>query len=88
MSRSSTEAEYRSIAQTVYEMMWLKSLLVELDFSMEVPMSMHCDIQTVIFIANNPTFHKHTKQIEVDYHYVRDMVMRGIIDTPYTQSSK
>ena len=72
------------MTQTTCNMMWLRCLLVELSFSVEVPMSMHCDNLTVIFITNNPTFHEHTKHIEIDCHYVRDMVIRGIIDTLYT----
>ena len=56
---------------------------MELGFSVKTPMAMYCDNQSTIFITNNPNFHERTKHIKVDYHYVRDMVMRG---TPYTQS--
>lgn len=76
------------MAQTACEMMWLKSLLVELGFVVKVPIQIHCNNQTAIFIVNNPTFHAWTKHIEVDCHYVCDMVMRGIVATPYTPSSK
>ena len=69
-------------------MMWIRSLLSKLGFPVEMPMPMHCDNQGVIFIANNPIFHERTKHIVVDCHYVQDMVMRGIISTPYTQSSE
>lgn len=72
----------------VYEMVWLKSLLIELGLSVNVPMAIYCDNQAAIFIANNPTFHELTKYIEVHCHYVHDIVMRGIISTPYTQSSE
>ena len=74
------------MAQTAYEMVWLRSFLSELDFSMRTPMAMHCDNQVAIFIANNPAFHERTKHIEVDCHYVRNLVMKGVICTPYTQS--
>ena len=70
------------MAQTACEMVWLKSFLSELDFLVKTPMTMHCDNQAAIFIANNPTFHEHTKHIEVDCHYVRNIVMQGIITTP------
>ena len=76
------------MAQTTCKMMWIRSLLLELGFTVEMPLSMHCDNQAAIFIANNPTFHERTKHIEVDCHYVRDMVMKGVISTSYTQSSE
>ena len=51
---------------------------------MQLPMSMHCDNEVVIFIVNNFVFHEWTKHIEVNCHYDRDVVMSGIISTPIT----
>ena len=33
-----------------------------------------CDSQSEIFLAKNPTYHSKTKNIDVQYHFVRDMV--------------
>jgi hypothetical protein len=33
-----------------------------------------CDIQIAIILAKNPTYHSKTKHIDVQYHFVRDMV--------------
>ena len=75
------------MAQTTCEMMWFYFFLSEFGFSVDVPMSIHCDNQTVIFITNNLIFYERTKHIEVDCHYILDMMMKWVISTPYTQSS-
>ena len=41
------------MTHTTYEMMWLRSLVTELGFSNQTPMSMHYDNQAVIYITNN-----------------------------------
>ena len=37
-------------------------------------MRIDCDIQSVIFLAKNPAYHSRTKHIDVQYHFVRDMI--------------
>lgn len=85
--RSSAEAEYRAMTHTACEMMWIQSFLSELGFPCKTPMNMLCDNQAAIHIASNPVFHERTKHIEVDCHYVRDLVMKGVI-APYHVSSR
>ena len=58
VARSSEEAEYRAMAHTSCELMWIKHLLEELRFVMKLPMTMHCDNQAAIYIASNPVFHE------------------------------
>ena len=88
VSHSSAEAKYRSMAQIACEMVWLHSLLNEFGFPIQIPMPMHCDNQTAIFIANNPAFHERTKHIEVDCHFIRDLIVKGVISTPYVPSTE
>jgi hypothetical protein len=33
-----------------------------------------CGSQSVIFLAKNPTYHSKTKDNDVQYHFVRDMI--------------
>ena len=58
VARSSAEAEYRAMALTSFELMWIKHLLEELKFVVKLPMTMHCDNQASIHIASNPMFHE------------------------------
>ena len=87
MSRSSAEAEYRAMADTTAEMMWLRSLLTELGFPPEGPMQMYCDNMAATFIASNATFHMRTKHIEIDCHFIRQYVVNGTICTSHVASS-
>jgi hypothetical protein len=37
-------------------------------------MKISCDIQSAIFLEKNHAYHSKTKHIDVQYHFVRDMV--------------
>ena len=65
VSCSSAESEYRAIAETAQEMVWLRSFLEDLNISSLFPMPMHCDNQAAIFIANNFTFHEHQSTLRL-----------------------
>ena len=69
-------------------MIWIKSLLLELDFPIDTLKPMHYDNQTAIFIVNNPIFHECMRHIKIDCHYIRNMVMSDVISIPQTQSSE
>ena len=87
VSRSTAESEYRAMADTTAEMLWLRSLLIELGFPPPSPMKMYCDNEAATFIASNDTFHMRTKHIEVDCHFIRQYVMDGTICTPHVASA-
>uniref|UniRef100_A0A2N9IX43 CCHC-type domain-containing protein n=1 Tax=Fagus sylvatica TaxID=28930 RepID=A0A2N9IX43_FAGSY len=77
VSRSSTEAEYRSLAVGAAEVAWIRMLLSDLHvFLSECPL-IWCDNTSAISLASNPVFHARTKHVEVDYHFVRERVVRG-----------
>ncbi|KAK2975560.1 hypothetical protein RJ640_011573 [Escallonia rubra] len=87
MSRSSAEAEFRAIALSICEGMWLKRLLEELKITCEGSIKVFCDNQASINIAKNPVHHDRTKNVEIDRHFIREKIEGGIIEMVYTPSS-
>ena len=81
VSRSSAEAEYRSMADATCELKWLKRLLHQFGFYHPQPMRLFCDSQSAIHIAKNPVFHERTKHVENDCHMVRDAVQAKLLRT-------
>nr|KYP38661.1 Retrovirus-related Pol polyprotein from transposon TNT 1-94 [Cajanus cajan] len=86
VSRSSAEAEYRSLAALTYELQWLTYLLSDLGLPHPQPIPIHCDSQAGIHIAENPVFHERTKHIEIDCHFVREKIKAGLITPSYLRS--
>jgi len=83
VSRSSAEAEYRSLAALVAELVWLAGLLKELHCPVASPILVFTDSKSAIQIAKNPVFHERTKHIEIDCHFIREKVKSNFINPQY-----
>jgi hypothetical protein len=66
VSRSSTEAEYKALANAIVEVIWLQTLLKELGVPQPRAASLWCDNIGAMYLSANPVFHARTKHIEVD----------------------
>jgi hypothetical protein len=54
-------------------MVWIQWLCSGIGFEQRA-MKVSCDNQSALFMAKKPTYHSKTKNIDVQYHFVRDMV--------------
>jgi hypothetical protein len=79
VSMSSSEAEYRALAQATCEGQWLLYLLQDFLIPHDSPIMLYCDNKSAMHIAANPVFHERTKHIEIDCHVVRDKVQANIV---------
>ncbi|GKD98546.1 ribonuclease H-like domain-containing protein [Tanacetum coccineum] len=77
LSRSSAEAGYRGVANVVAETCWLRNLLRELHTLLSSATLVYCDNVSVVYLSCNPVQHQRTKHIEIDIHFVRDLVAAG-----------
>ncbi|KAI3669008.1 hypothetical protein L6452_40227 [Arctium lappa] len=83
VSRSSTESEYKALADTVAELTWLETLLRELRVPMKSVPTLWCDNLGATYLSVNPVFHARTKHVEVDFHFVREKVAQGKLSVQF-----
>lgn len=88
VSRSSAEAEYRAMANTVSEILWVRWLLTELGVCQTFATPIYCDNLAAKHIANNPVFHERTKHVEMDCYFVRERVESNEIVPIHVESKK
>eukprot|EP00253_Pinus_taeda_P028492 PITA_28492 len=70
---STTEAEYTTATHASKEAVWLQRLCSSIGL-VQGAIMIACDSQSAIFLAKNPAYHSKTKHIDVQYHFVRDMI--------------
>ena len=86
VSRSSTEGEYKALANATAEIIWVQSLPKELGIhSKQVP-CLWCNNLGATYLSANPIFHARTKHIEIDFHFVRERVAEKKLDIRFIRS--
>lgn len=75
------------LSVTAAELTWLASLLRDLGISRPQPALLFCDNMGSLQLTVNPVFHGRTKHVELDYHFIKEKVALGHIQTQYVESA-
>ena len=85
---STAEAEYYGLAVACQDCIFLRELLNSMGLPQDGPTLINEDNQACITLANNPITQKRTRHIQVKFHFVRQLVLEGLITLKYCPSSE
>ena len=86
VSLSTAEAEYVALSLCIQEILWTKSLLMEMKVKIDAPVVVYEDNQSAIAIAKNEGYQSRAKHIDIRYHFVRDQVKAKVIQLEYIET--
>ena len=75
------------MAAVTCELKWLKGLLSSLGVHPPKAMFLLCHNQSSLYIAQNHVFHERIKIIEIDCHFVRNVIQDGTISPSHVPST-
>lgn len=89
VSTSTQQAEYIAMGEAAREVTFLKGLMRELQIDLiRHPTIIHADNQAAIKLSENRMVTDRSKHIDVQYHFVRDLVERGEIVWQYVPTDE
>lgn len=78
ISLSTAEAENISAGSCCTQLLWMKKMLS--DFGIEQgTMTVFCDNTSAINIFKNPVQHSRTKHIDIQHHFIRELVETRVV---------
>jgi histone deacetylase 1/2 len=82
VSRSSTKAKYKAVADATAELIWTEALLRELGVTLKQKKPcLWCDNLGATYLTGNTIFHARTKHSEIDFYFVRQHVANKLLDS-------
>ena len=83
VAHSTAEAEYIAAYVAANQLIWLRKMLIDLDFVQKNPTELFCDNTSAIAISKNSVFHDKTKHMKIKFHAVRQFQQEGELELIY-----
>jgi hypothetical protein len=83
MELSSAKEKYMASSTTSCETIWICRLLAGLFDQKLDPTIICCDNQSCIKLSKNMLFHDKSKDIEIKYPFIQDMIQKGEVKLQY-----
>lgn len=87
-AQSTVEAEYKGVAQGIFKLLWLRSLLTEINFQWHGTMDSYCDNETAQEIANKLVQHDRIKHVKMDRHFIKEKLVEKLINITFVRSDE
>ena len=72
------EAEYVVVTDAFKEEIWLRGILDEIQM-LHRGVTISFDSQSALHLSKNPMYHERNKHVDVKYHFVKDQIVKGIV---------
>ena len=88
VARYTQEAEYIACSTTTTHVVWIKRFLNDLDLNLiDGPVGIYCDNQAAISLINSGANNSKGRHIEIQYHYIHDIIQKEEIEVSYIPTS-
>ena len=87
-STSTTEAEYIALGHAAREAVWIRRFINEMNLDMVEDLTLYGDNEMSINLTKNAESQHRMKHIDVQHHYVRELVNEGELTVKWIPSSE
>lgn len=88
MIQSTQESEYLPLSWAAREALWIRNLARDIGENIIDPMTAHSDNQAAISLSRSEIMNERTKLVEIELHFVRDLVRKNVMNTAYCPSER
>ena len=83
---STCEAEYVALTYAIQESLFLKQLVCDMLNLSDLKIHIGVDNQSAMKLSKNPISHQRSKHIDIKYHFIRDIISKGLVELYYIPS--